>query len=182
MNLSWFFGKINHSLFRTNKLPIELQEKIILERDNIIEKERRLLIDSLTIEELYFELDKKLHIYMPMEIQNSQSLTFKGPFNIIVMKCYSIHDTVDAVHLSVNIERNNHENNDNTSGFIDYWDNASECTQYILAAQCYDNINNAQNNTMIFRGEEDDFVRYSSYCFDYLVSAFGGNHDMFNMS
>ena len=94
------------------------------------------------------------------------------------MKCYSIHDTVDAISLSVNVERHNN----NASGFIEYWDNASECTQYILAAQCYDNINNAQNNTMIFRGEEDDFIRYSSYCFEYLVTAFNAENEMFNMS
>ena len=161
-----------------NVLPIELQEKILDERENIIEAERQKVIESLSIDELYFELDKKMHLYMPMEIENSQSITFKGPFNIIVMKCYSIHDTVDAISLSVNVERHNN----NASGFIEYWDNASECTQYILAAQCYDNINNAQNNTMIFRGEEDDFIRYSSYCFEYLVTAFNAENEMFNMS
>ena len=57
-----------------NKLPIELQEKIILERDNIIEKERKDVIDTLTIDELFFELDKKMHVYMPVEIENSQSI------------------------------------------------------------------------------------------------------------
>ena len=161
-----------------NVLPIELQEKIMDERNNIIEEERRKIIESLSIDELYFELDKKMHLYMPIEIENSQSITFKGPFNIIVTKCYNIHDTVDAISLSVNVERHNN----NSSGFVDYWDNASECTQYILAAYCYDNINNALNNRMIFRGEEDDFIRYSSYCFDHLVTAFDENHEMFNMT
>ena len=48
-----------------NVLPYEIQEKILDERNKLLEKERNNVIKSLSIIELMNELDRKIEKYAP---------------------------------------------------------------------------------------------------------------------
>ena len=150
-----------------NKFPIEIQELILEERDSILEKERKAIIESLSFAELLSELDKKLVKYLPMD--ETQQITFKGPHQILSIKKFDIHDTFDAINLSINVE--NHE--EVSHGIVDFWNTLTEPQQYMIAGDCFDSIETQED--IVFRGDDDDFMRYSMYCFNHMKKSYDNN-------
>ena len=69
-----------------NILPIELQEKILNEREEIIERERKEVISSLTIDELLKELDNKLG--SQLDINDKKYIPFKCNNNVLCILKY----------------------------------------------------------------------------------------------
>ena len=149
-----------------NILPIELQEKILNKREEIIERERKEVISSLTIDELLKELDNKLG--SQLDINDKKCLPFKCNNNVLCILKYNVLDIVESIELYIY--------DYNVSEDIElFWNSLSEHQKNIIAADCFDNINNPN---MLFENEENkefDIERKDEYCFHYFEEKFNNN-------
>ena len=154
-----------------NVLPYEIQEKILDERNKILEKERNNVIKSLSIIELMNELDRKIEKYAPEQQIGDCGYTAKGSYKLYSVIGYDIHNIVEALSLGINVQRNTINGN---PPLVEYWDGLEEQEQYVIAGECFDSFDITNN---VLQGDDDDFSRLSMYCIDWITTnkGFAGN-------
>ena len=154
-----------------NVLPYEIQEKILDERNKLLEKERNNVIKSLSIIELMNELDRKIEKYAPEQQIGDNGYNVKSIDKLYCITGYDIHSIIETIDLGINVMRNTQNGN---PPLVEYWDNLEEYEQYIVAAECFDSFDVTNN---VLQGNDDDFSRLSMYCIDWITTnkGFAGN-------
>lgn len=154
-----------------NVLPYEIQEKILDERNKLLEKERNNVIKSLSIIELMNELDRKIEKYAPEQQIGDNGYNVKSIDKLYCITGYDIHSIIETIDLGINVMRNTQNGN---PPLVEYWDNLEEHEQYIIAAECFDSFDVTNN---VLQGNDDDFSRLSMYCIDWITTnkGFAGN-------
>ena len=108
-----------------NVLPYEIQKKIIDERMNILEKERKEMIMSLTDDELMKELEKRVKTKKRKNMEFG--VMFKTRDNYIQIQCHDIPDIVEWIENQFDFHYGNEyddvvnddNDDDNSSGIGD---------------------------------------------------------------
>ena len=149
-----------------NLLPVELQEKILYEREIIIQKERDAIIKSLSIDELLKALDKKINNMA--EYNDVNCISFKGNNNVMCILKFDVLDIVDSIESFI-------QNNDVEHQVELFWESLSEPQKIIVAADCFDNINTPKSLFINDDDDEFDIDKKEDYCFNYFQEKFNNN-------
>ena len=160
-------------------LPIEIQDFIFELKDEILKKERDVLIRSLSEEEIFKALGYRYdNILTESMMSTSQDYTqaclkisnsvYKIHGRIFRVTSYDIGDIMEGIDLIVNLERNpvlQGQADEEEDPIIAYWDSIDEVEQGIEAAQCFDVM--STNDIERLRSRDDDyFIHFAEYCFD----------------
>lgn len=94
-----------------NVLPYEIQKKILDERMNILEKERKEMIMSLTDDELMKELEKRVKTKKRKNMEFG--VLFKTRDNYIQIQCHDIPDIVEWIENQFDFHYGNEYDVDN---------------------------------------------------------------------
>ena len=136
-------------------LPLELHDIIYRYRDEIIAQEKKRVIESLSVEELFQELSNREGIDL-----------IKTDTHIFKLNKYNVSDFYDAINLGINLHRSTSVMGNETNQMAVYYDNMEYDDQWELAIECYDNMNIDIFDRLL--GDNQEFVNISEWCYSYL--------------
>jgi HEPN domain-containing protein len=157
-------------------LPIEIQDFIFELRDEILKKERDVLIRSLSEEEIFKALgyrydniltESTSHDYTRACLKIANSV-YKIHGRIFRVTSHDIGNIMEGIDLIVNLERNQvlqGQPDEQEGQIIAYWDSIDDVEQCIEAARCFDVM--STNDIEQLRSRDNDyFIHFAEYCFD----------------